>query len=504
MDAFEPREVDPDLAICDQEPLAFSGQIQDEGALLACDAAGVVSHYSDNLAEYFGGEASRGLRLHDLFSDDADYFVHRRRSIHDDRHYVIPNVITRSGREGDLLLSEHGGRLLYEFEPHQPPQTPSKARLSVQINPQSVPNEADIATLLQRIHSLTQFPKIMLYRFLEDSSGEVVAELSDGSLDDYLGLRFPASDIPRNARSLYVDNPFRLIFDTAGRNVPVQAIDGDHSAPLDLSTSTLRSVSPMHIEYLGNMGVRSSCSFSVRLMGKLWGLVALHAVEPTRIDVGNRIKVRELIDRQLSLRLMNARINAEHSRFNASIQRLEDCAAGLLALLRGEGEVPASELHSLIDCDNLLVLINGQPVLNEADLGEREWTGLGNLAQSQSLHGQFITESVSRFVEQDDNFRREVSGVLYQRIGAGRLENQVELFWLRREQATEVNWAGRPEKLRRLVDGEVRISPRQSFDKWTQQSLGQAQPWANSDNLVATKLAAQVVSELTGISRGRP
>ena len=496
---------DPDLAACDLEPLAFSGRIQDEGALLICSESGEVTHASENLQRYFSRPARPGLQLQELFADDTNYFQHRRKAIYGQSHFVVRNVVTSSNIEGDLLVSECAGRVLYEFEPRGESPNPLAAPpVSVQHDAAKLPAETDIDTLLQQVYALTRHSKIMVYRFLEDDTGEVVAELSDGSLDSYLGLRFPASDIPRNARSLYIDNPFRLIFDTEGATVRVlnlqQTASEEEEAP-DLSTSTLRSVSPLHIEYLDNMGVRASCSFSVRVMGKLWGLVALHATTPTRIDITNRLRVRELIDRSLSLSLMNARIQSEHQRFNSSIGLVERCARSLAELLRGGGELPLKELQELIDCDSLLLLRDGEVLVNELDLAPAEVQKLSDLARQQRLHGQFSTDSLSRFMEQEDTVRSRLSGLLYQAIGSGRANMELEIFWLRQEAVTTVHWAGQPQKLRREVDGEVRISPRQSFDEWTEQARGMSRPWANSDHLIVTKLAAEALAELVGIKR---
>ena len=502
--ANPPGTEDPDLAVCDREALAFSGRIQDQGALLVCDGDGTVTHASDNLQRFFDCNPAPGLTLQALFADDSDYFVHRRRAIHDAHHFVIHNVLSNRGLEGDLLLSECAGRLLYEFEARAEPDAATPApQLSISGDPGTLPAETDPERLLRQIHELTRYPKIMIYRFLEDHSGEVVAELSDGSLDAYLGLRFPASDIPRNARNLYVDNPFRLIFDTAGPTVAVRALQrATDDTPPDLSTSTLRSVSPLHLEYLGNMGVRASCSFSVRVMGRLWGLVALHATQPTQIDVRSRIRVRELIDRHLALALMNAHIRAGHQRFNSSVGLVEGCAAALAALLRGGHDLPLDALRELLDCDSLLLLRDGMPLRDELDLAPQQWRGLRDVARRQRLNGQFATDFLGRFLEQDAPFRQRVSGVLYQSIGSGRAGSELEILWLRQEQIRTVSWAGEPLKLRREVDGEVRISPRRSFQKWSEETRGQSRPWNNADRLLATRLAAQALSAVAGIARG--
>jgi len=489
-------DIDPDLAVCDQEPLAFCGHIQDEGALLVADAGGAISHYSDNLQRFFTlPDAPASLSLQSLFRDQTDYFSRRRQRVFADHHFVVRGVVTNRGIEGDLMLSEHAGRQLLEFEAALPEPPPPPEPPPVSVREEAVPEGADFTALLQQIYRFTRYAKIMVYRFLPEGSGEVIAELSDGSLDDYLGLRFPASDIPRNARALYVNNPFRMIFDTQVANVPVLSTAGD-SEPLDLSTSTLRSVSPLHIEYLGNMGVRASCSFSIRVMGKLWGLMALHSTTPVRVSIADRLRVFELIDRRLAPALMNARITGGHSQFNRSAGLLEQCTGALSALLLEGGEVPAAALHELVPCDGLLLLHNGEVLLDELRLAEAEIAQLADVVSRQRVNDRFSTDALSRFMEQSDAYREKVSGVLYRRLRHLSSGDELELMWLRREELTEVEWAGRPEKLRREIDGQVRISPRRSFEKWTEQRIGQAIAWGSTDEMMASKLAAGVLSAL--------
>lgn len=490
---------DPDLDSCENEPLAFSGCIQDKGALLVCDSAGAVTHYSENLQRFFQlDDGSYPSSLQTLFVDDSDYFKHRRQEIFSGPHAYIPGVISNSGIEGDLLVSEHDDQTLYEFEAHVP-EGVEKPGLEIRFNEEVIPARCDVVSLLQRIGEITGFGKIMIYRFLPDASGEVVAEASDGSLGDYFGLRFPASDIPRNARGLYIDNPFRIIFDTECETVAVRAIPGAAEVP-DLSTSTLRSVSPLHIEYLGNMGVRSSCSISIRVMGRLWGLVAMHSKSPLPVGIRQRVEARRLVDRELSLALMDASIEANHRRFNANAGTLERAAAQVVAATSGgDDSKELSALTELIDGEGLLVLRAGRTLRNDLDLDGDEIQQLQQVCSSNSSNQQFISDSLGNVMSQSDAFRQKVSGVVYLNLPGG--SASIEIFWLRPEITREVDWAGKPEKLRREVNGEVRISPRQSFARWTAQSRGHAHPWKSSDVMLVSKLAAQTLSLLAGARR---
>jgi len=486
-----------DLDACEREPLAFSGRIQDVGALFAVHPRTLrVTHFSANVTRWFDlPDDTRNLSLEDFFRDDCSYFEYRRRSIFRGRHFVVPGTLSNRGVDGSVLLAEQAPeQTLVEFEPDAPALAPPQSPVTVLASEQNLPPSIAIEETLRSIRELTAYPKIMLYRFLDAGAGEVVAELSDRQLDSYQGLRFPASDIPRIARNLYIENPFRLIFDTLGAQSPVRAA-GDSDGTLELSVSTLRSVSPVHVEYLGNMGVRSSASFPVLVMGKLWGLLAMHAVEATPLSVEARIAVARIVEQSLARPLMDARIRAEHQRFNASAARLEEGAAALAELDRESRHADLPEaLRQLIPCDDLAVRVDGRLLTTGNTCSETEIDRLARLGNGEASRGQFATDNVSGFVDQDGDFRRRASGLLYAGADRHADRGRLEILWIRGEVTETVTWAGKPDKRRSVVDGEERISPRRSFDAWQETSEGIATPWLSSDLMLASRLVVQVLA----------
>ena len=141
--------------------------------------------------------------------------------------------------------------------------------------------------VVQQVRQLTGFDRVMAYRFRHDDSGDVVAEACNDAIEPYLGRRYPASDIPAQARRLYLINTLRLIADVGYTPVPVLGREGD--APLDMSHGVLRSVSPIHIEYLQNMGVHASMSVSIVVNGRLWGMLACHHMAPRQVPYSIRM-----------------------------------------------------------------------------------------------------------------------------------------------------------------------------------------------------------------------
>ena len=273
---------DVNLSNCDREPIHQLGRIQAFGALIAVNADWFAAHLSTNLEDIFGvGRTLEiGDRLSSLFARPA---LEELRS----------SAAALSGKDQverlfgidlfddetlyDCALHSSGANTVIEVEPHAKDDLnrqlallrPIMARLEKYTDVRDLADEA----ARQLRHSL-QIDRVMVYRFREDLSGEVIAEAAREDLEKFHGLRYPKSDIPNQARALYLRNRFRIIADVDAEPVAIDpgvSFDGE---PLDLSMSTLRAVSPIHIEYLKNMGVGASLSISIIIGGKLWGLFA--------------------------------------------------------------------------------------------------------------------------------------------------------------------------------------------------------------------------------------
>jgi light-regulated signal transduction histidine kinase (bacteriophytochrome) len=184
----------------------------------------------------------------------------------------------------------------------------------------------------REVRALTGFDRVMVYRFDQDGAGEVIAESARSGIDSYLGQRYPASDIPRQARQLYERNWLRIIADVNAEPSPIEPPLDRQGRPLDLSMSTLRSVSAIHIEYLQNMGVQASMSVSILREGRLWGLFACHHYAPHRVNFGRRTAA-ELFGQMFSLLMENRERKAE-SEYEGRGQTLHQ---RLITMMAGEG-----------------------------------------------------------------------------------------------------------------------------------------------------------------------
>ncbi|MBU1756937.1 MAG: GAF domain-containing protein, partial [Alphaproteobacteria bacterium] len=252
-----------DLTNCDREPIHRLGMIQDFGALLALTGDWMVAHRSANFAALLALEAlpEPGDPVGTLFGAEAIAQLSKAVSLlvePDDVERLFDIDLTGDGRAYDCALHTSDGLTIIEIEPHSGDHIDRQLRL-VQPILRQLEKAGDLIALCQtaaeQLRGLLEFDRVMVYRFRPDESGEVVAESLAEGTDSFLGLNYPRTDIPQQARELYIRNRFRIISDVRAAPVPIEPGLGEDGEPLDLSLSTLRSVSPVHIEYLTNMGV---------------------------------------------------------------------------------------------------------------------------------------------------------------------------------------------------------------------------------------------------------
>jgi len=264
-----------DLSNCDREPIHLLGNVQSYGCLISTSSDMMINHLSENCKQMLGldPETCVGERLVGLFPDQT---VHDLRG----KLQLAGTGVTRlfgydvlqNGRLFDISIHASAASFVFEFEPKD--QTPDRDDLAlVQPLIARVKRKDDVLGAAQEaakaLQVLSGFDRVMVYRFAPDGSGEVVAERCVAGVEPFLGLRYPASDIPKQARALYKRSHLRLIADVDGDVSPIVPEKNPNGDPLDLSLSITRSVSPIHLEYLRNMGVAASMSVSILKDGEL-------------------------------------------------------------------------------------------------------------------------------------------------------------------------------------------------------------------------------------------
>ena len=271
---------------CDREPIHIPGLVQPHGALLAFDAAWNTTHLSANAAALLGVPLPQvGERLcSGHFDSDAGVHGLLQAAVEDAEGQPQAGDVRFGARLFDVIVHRMGDLVIAEFELRPPSggevgDFALKAHRAMDRLKRQSDADSLLALAVQAVRDLTGFDRVMAYRFLHDDSGEVAAESKIDALESFKGRRYPASDMPAQARRLYVINSLRLIADVGAQPVAVVAASAA-LPPLDMSHCVLRSVSPIHIEYLRNLGVGASMSISIVVNGKLWGLVACHHQSP--------------------------------------------------------------------------------------------------------------------------------------------------------------------------------------------------------------------------------
>ena len=299
-----------DLSNCDREPIHIPGKIQTHGFLIAINKELRITYCSENIADFAHITAATLLGtpvylLETTILKKIDGFIEKLISIAHTRDGFLPvnpYPITIGGKDMNLVICASGDQYLLEFEP-------SFSDLNIDIQQligsalSEIMADANLSRLLERtaqqIQKIIGYDRVMVYKFHADGHGEVVAEAKTEELTGWLGLHYPASDIPQQARELYKLNLIRLIGDVSAIPSAILTYQELNETPLDLTHSSLRAVSPIHIQYLKNMGVGSSFSVSLIHRGELWGMVACHNYTPRFIHFKQR-EAAKLIGQVLS------------------------------------------------------------------------------------------------------------------------------------------------------------------------------------------------------------
>ena len=488
-----------DLTNCDREPIHIPGSIQPHGCLLACDnAARTVQRYSQNAADMLGLDGDPvGKRLSEVIGQQNAHDLANALAVSGSRpRPALLFGIEVNGRLCDVTAHRYDGHTIIEFEPasEKAGTVISLARTVIERLRAAPRAETLIETAAALIQAQLGYDRVMVYELGSDGAGKVVSEAKLDSFESFRGQYFPASDIPQQARALYVRNPIRLIGDASFRPVPILPALSKGEGPLDLSYSHLRSVSPIHCEYLRNMGVSASMSVSIIIDGALWGLIACHHYSPKILNMADRAAA-EMVGEFFSLHL-DALRRAESRRAEQAARmalddlmvdasRHDDIGAALHARL--------PQLADLIDSEGIGLLFDGK------------WTVLGrgpDAAQALPLHAfaeasssgeVFSTDCLSELMPDAPALTDMVAGVLM--IPLSRRPRNF-LFYFRREAVQTLDWAGDPNKTYESGPFGDRLTPRKSFAIWKETVRGRSHPWSESDLGFAEAVRSSVVEVL--------
>jgi len=499
----------PDLSACDREPITQLDRVQSYGFLLGFANDWTVVRASANLARFLGTEGNQAIGM------PAERVL-AQTALHDIRNRLVmlqpPDGTERlfgvrlgpDHRLFDLALHYAGDILVIEGEPcgADPPTGAAILVRSMVARLQTQPSLTGFfRDAARQVRALTGFDRTMIYRFAQDGSGEVIAESIKGTAESWLGLHYPATDIPVQARALYLRAPFRIIADVNAAAVDLLPAVSGVTAALDLSLAVTRAVSPVHIEYLRNMGVAASLSISIIVDGKLWGLVACHHGEP-RLPSFVMRSAAELFGAMLSLtlegRLRTASL-VDEDQARALAERIL-LSVGSTPDLLGNPDWLLSAIGDLIPCDGLAVYLRGRLALSGST---------PSFAEVMALTDYVDTMPPSRIFDTDCLAQLSPDAALHAERAAGMLaipisrtpRDYVMLF--RKERVEARRWAGDPNK-RNDDDNISRISPRKSFAAFKDLVRMRALPFNASERRVAETVRSALIEAILRLSEADP
>ncbi len=498
----DPRPGDRiDLDNCAREPIHIPGAIQPTGALLHLRPRDLrIVQVSENAEDLLGLPAARleGRTLDELVDGStADALRARITASLDSRADPNPLAIGIVGdeqRRFDAFVHEHDDAVLLELEPHDPGAQDALVVLYGVVHTslgrmQAATSVAEVAQhVAQEVRALTGFDRVMVYRFDHDWAGDVIAEAKREDLEAFLGLHYPASDIPAQARRLYALNWIRTIPDINYEPVGLQPpLRPDSGGPLDLSFATLRSVSPIHLEYLGNMGSQATMTISLLDGEKLWGLIACHHTTPIALPYPLRI-ASEFLGQVVSLHLTTK----EDREVADERVRIREVQTRIIERISGGAEFPESLVdRSLLDVVNAtgcVVQIGGRTLtIGRVPPPERVDALIRELAADEGAPDVISTHALGAERPGFADIADVASGLLAVTIHRSRGEY---VLWFREEVIATVTWGGDPNKPVEVQSG--RLSPRGSFAEWEETVRGTSSPWVDAERRAAEELRSAI------------
>lgn len=495
-----------DLTNCDREPIHISGHIQRHGVLLVVREPQLeILQVSENTLHLLGfaPESAIGQDLSLLF--DRVQLEKLKACLRNENLKTVNPIklyVERPGKslEFDCILHRVQEVLMVELELATSQENLSvfsfyhSVRATVS-KIQSAKNLKDLCQVtVEEVRKISGFDRVMVYQFDPEGNGAVIAEDKAENLSPFLGLNYPSSDIPKQARQLYSLNWLRLIPDINYKPVPI--VSGKNAVttqPRDLSFSVLRSVSPIHIEYLQNMRVAASMSISLIKDKELWGLIACHNYTPKYLNYELRAAC-EFIGQVMSLELQSKEGNEDYD-YKLHLKSLQTKIFEDISTSENLSQVLVKCQHNLLEAVNAqgAAIVFGDNCYRVGQTPEGE--SLKYLTQWVQKHLNqeiFYTDSLTKCYPEAEEFKDTASGCLAIAISP---TQKIYVLWFRPEVIKTVNWAGNPNKpLQTDEDGNYRLSPRKSFELWKENVRYKSLPWKQCEIDAALELRKAMIN----------
>ncbi|WP_214072267.1 ATP-binding protein [Mucilaginibacter sp. dw_454] len=492
-----------DLTNCDTEPIHIPGQVQSHGFLIAIDANNIIRFHSENIAEYLDNLPSDllGRPINDIEpligANEPPDFINQLISFgrsNKSFDQTNPFTIDLQGRPFFLIINLSGPLYLLEFEPIESDLKNDLQRMIGRSISEMLADK-DLNNLLKnsavQVKNIIGYDRVMIYRFADDGHGEVIAESKNHDLEPWLGLHYPASDIPKQARELYKHNLTRLIANVHTTPSKIITTKRFSEEPLDLTHSQLRAVSPIHIQYLKNMGVDSSFSISLIYKKELWGLIACHNYTPRFIDYKARDSAKligQILSSALEFRQDEANKHLQ-DKYNASVDLL---SRNMLKHNSIEEALmlPGLNIMHATDAGGAALIYENTVTKTGNTPNDKQIQQLLNWVKQNVDEPFYYTNELPYVYPEADAYKKVASGVMILTLSA---ELSEYIIWFKPENLEIVTWAGNPEKPVEInADGSTRISPRASFEAWAQEVSGKSEPWDDEEIKSVARLRTEV------------
>lgn len=484
------------LTNCEHEPIHIPGSIQPHGFLLAITPNWIIDFCTENISAFIDVTYQEiiGKEFNTIFGAEVHEKI--RNYINNDKlDLVFPLEVALLGKSFQLSIHKSDNLYVLEAEPHDGSREQIVKLYTQTI--QFISNMSNASTLkdlcalvAKGTREVTGYDRVMIYRFDSDFNGEIFAEDCREDLEPFLGLHYPHTDIPAQARELYLKNQLRLIADIGYTPVPIFTIDDKENKNLDLSLSVLRSTSPIHVQYLKNMGVGATLTISLIHHGKLWGLIACHHYSPKNISPEIRLAAK------LQGQFISSQIDLRQSRDEYQIARKTSLAlehlTGLdlpLNPLSFSTIIADTELLNLCNATGVSICVDGEIYKHGLTPSNERINSIITEISPLAKEGIFITSKIVDYLP-EFNGNSDIAGIIFHSLG-----NENNIIWYRPETISEINWGGDPEKA--IIKDRNGLHPRNSFNIWKQivknHSSIWLQPEINSAASYAHALQNQII-----------
>lgn len=464
---------------CEDEPIQIPGTIQPHGFIIAIDKKETVVFCSENVHEFLGFKVEDVLsKKWDNVLPDTFSGVIKQYLTLNEKNSKVPHVVLFNGNQFDCFLKKSGEYIILECViTKEHPYSVYDVLEHTSELAELINEDTNLKTLCQlitkKIQDITDYDRVMVYRFDSMYNGEVFAETVVNNHEPFLGLHYPHTDIPEQARKLYLTNMMRLIVDIDYKPIAVVTNNTKLAQPqeLDMSTVNLRSVSPIHIEYLKNMGVKATFTISLLKEGKLWGLVACHHYSAKNLSyikqtqaflqtqiLSSQLVVQETAEKYKLTKQLSKPLRSltEHLAQNIDFkENYFEQLPGILQIARASGAV-------LIGLNK--TYHNGITPNNKQVQALNKWLAKKGV-------NEYRTNKLATEYPKAKEFENIASGLLYYNIVTSSIN--IAVIFFRPSLNKVINWAGEPK----IKTGIEKLTPRDSFATWKQLVEGESADW---------------------------